>query len=80
MQKLHDDGDFYLCDYPNCNKAAVAESTIYDEDGEDQGCEMLCALHHPHYSKSKSNTSKDAYPEMEAFFDRLSRKGSHIGF
>jgi hypothetical protein len=79
---LHDTDDYCLCDYPNCNKAAIAPNTIYDEDGEDQGIEMLCTEHHPYHPTPlpQGTVVKDAYPELEAFFDRLSRKGTQIGF
>lgn len=39
------------CDYFGCSLKAVAEFPILDDDGEDQGAEMLCAKHHPAYQR-----------------------------
>jgi hypothetical protein len=35
----------HYCDHLNCDLPATAESIIYDEDGEDQGTELLCKNH-----------------------------------
>lgn len=35
-----------LCDVPGCRKPARHEQIIFDEDGEDQGREMLCNSHY----------------------------------
>jgi len=77
---LHDTGD--LCDYPNCNKPAVAPYDLYDEDGEDDGTYMYCTQHHPYHPVplQPGKVAKDAHPDLEAFFDRLSQKGTQIGF
>jgi hypothetical protein len=47
MIHLQDAGDYVTCDFPNCKNHAVTEAVIYDDDGEDQGRELLCKDHAP---------------------------------
>jgi hypothetical protein len=47
MKPLHDEGDFALCDEPNCNLPAWQEFTQYDDDGDDIGTDIFCIHHHP---------------------------------
>lgn len=48
---LQNNGDFAMCDFPNCSNHSIGDFPIIDNDGEDQGCENLCAHHAPYKSK-----------------------------